>query len=102
MDATTEDTKPLRRVGRPRKVVEGDDDFAPVSIPAGRAMLDVESVEPMYGPVVSVNPAQAYAERVWAGQSSDVPPHERLERVRAALEGQNLDCAGVTLDGHKL
>lgn len=41
--------------------------------------------------------AQAYAERVWAGQSVDVPRKERLERVRKALEGQGLSMDGVTL-----
>ncbi len=87
MDATDQDTKPLRRVGRPRKVLEGAD--------AGEATF--EAVE-----VVSVNPAQAYADRVWRGQSPDVPVAERLQRVRSALAGQNLDCAGVTLDGNKL
>jgi hypothetical protein len=62
---------------------------------AGEATI--EAVE-----VVSVNPAQAYADRVWSGQSIDVPVAERLQRVRAALVGQSMDCAGVTLDGNKL
>ena len=87
MDATDQDTKPLRRVGRPRKVLEGAD--------AGEATI--EAVE-----VVSVNPAQAYADRVWSGQSIDVPVAERLQRVRAALAGQGMDCTGVALDGNKL
>ena len=78
MDATVENPKPLRRVGRPKKVAEA-----------------VESVD-------ASNAAQAYADRVWAGQSPDVPVAERLSRVRAALAGQGLDCDGVTLDGNKL
>ena len=89
MDATDQDTKPLRRVGRPRKVLEGAD--------AGEATIEVVAVA-----LVSINPAQAYADRVWSGQSPDVPVAERLERVRAALAGQGMDCAGVTLDGNKL
>ena len=78
MDATTQDTKPLRRVGRPPKV---------------------DTKEPN---VLVGNAAQAYAERVWCGQSDDLPVSDRLDRVRAALVGQNMDCAGVTLDGNKL
>ena len=89
MDATDQDTKPLRRVGRPRKVLEGAD-----------VVETVEVAE--VAPVVSINPAQAYADRVWSGQSPDVPVAERLQRVRAALAGQGMDCAGVTLDGNKL
>ena len=45
---------------------------------------------------------QIYAMRVWDGQSVDVPVHERLERVRNALNGQNLPHDGVILDGHNL
>lgn len=81
MDATIEDTKPLRRVGRPKKVAETSEVVGEVSL------SDV---------------AQAYAERVWSGQSPDVPPAERLSRVRAALAGQGLACDGVTLEGHSL
>ena len=89
MDATDQDTKPLRRVGRPRKVLEGAD-----------VVETVEVAE--VAPVVSNDKAQAYADRVWSGQSPDVPVAERLSRVRAALAGQSMDCAGVTLDGNKL
>ena len=78
MDATAEDTKPIRRVGRPKKVADA-----------------VESVD-------ASNAAQAYADRVWAGQSPDVPVAERLSRVRAALAGQNLDCGCVFVGGNKL
>ena len=89
MDATDQDTKPLRRVGRPRKVLEGAD-----------VVETVEVAE--VAPVVSINPAQAYADRVWSGQSPDVPIAERLERVRAALAGQGMDCTGVFVGGNKL
>ena len=34
--------------------------------------------------------AQAYAMRVWDGQSVDVPRAERIERCVSALRGQNL------------
>ena len=78
MDATAEDTKPLRRVGRPKKVAE---------------TVEAAAVS---------NAAQAYADRVWSGQSPDVPTHERLSRVRAALSGQGFECEGVTLEGHSL
>jgi len=43
------------------------------------------------------NPAQAYAMRVWDGQSVDVPRAERIERVLNALRGQNLPTDGVSL-----
>jgi hypothetical protein len=41
--------------------------------------------------------AQAYALRVWEGQSIDAPREWRIERVKAALEGQNLPFEGVVL-----
>ena len=40
--------------------------------------------------------AQAYALRVWDGQSVDVPRAERIERVLNALLGQNLPTDGVS------
>ena len=39
--------------------------------------------------------SQAYAMRVWEGQSVDVPPAERKERVFNALRGQNLPTDGI-------
>jgi hypothetical protein len=45
----------------------------------------------------AINPAQAYANRVWNGQSPDVPRAERLERVKRALDGQGLSMEGVVL-----
>ena len=45
--------------------------------------------------VVEDNRAQAYAMRVWGGQSVDVPPAERKERVFNALRGQNLSTDGI-------
>lgn len=40
--------------------------------------------------------AQAYALRIWGGQSADVPVHERVERVVNGLRGQGLSI-DVTL-----
>ena len=40
--------------------------------------------------------AQAYAQRVWSGQSVDVPPAERIERVCNALKGQNMDIPSMS------
>jgi hypothetical protein len=41
------------------------------------------------------SPAQAYAMRVWSGQSPDVPRAERMERALNALRGQNLPTDGI-------
>lgn len=41
--------------------------------------------------------AQAYARRIWEGQSVDLPDHVRRERVRVALEAQGWTMEGVTL-----
>jgi hypothetical protein len=46
--------------------------------------------------LLSSTPAQLYAMRVWDGQSVDVPPAERKERVMAALRGQNMPTDGIT------
>lgn len=99
MDTTAKDTKPLHRVKRaytkkvntkePNVHVEGADvgwqydDEVPV------AHAVVES---------AVTPQQAYALRVWDGQSPDVPVIERCARVVAALRGQNLPCDVVLPD----
>lgn len=45
----------------------------------------------------AVSAAQAYAERIWAGQSDSVTRIERIRRVKLALEGQNLPFEGVVL-----
>ena len=39
--------------------------------------------------------AQAYAMRVWSGQSIDVPRAERIERCMNALRVQNLSTDGI-------
>jgi hypothetical protein len=47
-------------------------------------------------PVVGDSEAQAYAMRVWSGQSVDVPRAERIERCMNALRGQNLPTDGLS------
>lgn len=41
--------------------------------------------------------AQAYALRIWEGQSISAPREWRIERVKQALEGQGLPFEGVVL-----
>ncbi len=48
-------------------------------------------------PTIGVETAQQYAQRVWDGQSVDVPRGYRLERVRKALEAQGMSMEGVSL-----
>ncbi len=43
------------------------------------------------------NAAQAYALRVWNGQTPTIPRNERLRRVEAALQGQGMTMEGVVL-----
>jgi hypothetical protein len=45
----------------------------------------------------AVSRAQAYALRVWNGQSPEVHREERLRRVKLALDGQGLSMEGVEL-----
>jgi hypothetical protein len=44
-----------------------------------------------------INPAQAYALRVWNGQSESADRPWRMSRVKEALEGQGLSMDGVEL-----
>lgn len=46
---------------------------------------------------VSDDPTQAYAMRVWDGQSISLPTAERVRRVEAALIEQGMDPAGLQL-----
>ena len=46
-------------------------------------------------PEVVEDKAQLYAMRVWDGQSVDVPPAKRKERVFNALRGQNLSTDNI-------
>lgn len=70
----------------------------PVVTPtAAPAVLIAKPPAVVAKPLPVIDPAaQAYALRVWNGQSVDVPPTERAERVVSALEGQDLDT-NVTL-----
>ena len=45
---------------------------------AGGVASDYSEVEAM----------NAYAQRIWHGQSPDMPKHERIDRVKAGLIGQ--------------
>jgi hypothetical protein len=47
--------------------------------------------------MAATTPAQAYARRVWDGQSPEVHREERLRRVKLALDGQGLSMEGVEL-----
>jgi len=44
-----------------------------------------------------INESQAYALRVWNGQSESALRPWRIERVRQALEGQGMSMEGVQL-----
>lgn len=48
--------------------------------------------------MVELSPSQAYADRVWAGQSTSLPRAERIARCIAALEGQGLPTDGLTFE----
>jgi hypothetical protein len=82
--------EPKRR-GRPPKakpevtepVINGDESRQPEEV------LPVKSFEQRQ--------AQAYARRVWEGQSPDLSRHERLGRVAEALKGQGMSMDGVDL-----
>jgi hypothetical protein len=43
------------------------------------------------------DPAQAYAMRVWNGQSISLPHTDRVQRVMAALAEQGIDSTAVQL-----
>lgn len=64
----------------------------------GDTVIQSDVLEKLVRPSAGIDPrAQAYALRVWNGQSRDVPRSERLKRVKAALEGQGLSMEGVEL-----
>lgn len=84
MEQTPKTETQLRRVGRPPKVAVHLTD-EPQPIPASESFA------------AACNAAQAYAMRIWSGQSQDVPRAERVRRVAAGLEGQNMSMDGVEL-----
>ncbi len=58
------------------------------------AILQPQQKEPM-----DDNKAQAYAIRVWNGQTPSLGRGERVRRVKAAVEAQGLSFDGVKLPG---
>lgn len=70
------------------KAIEGAD--AVRRVKPGRKPM-VAAVEML----AEASPSQAYAMRVWGGQSVDVPRAERIERCMNALRGQNLPTDGI-------
>jgi hypothetical protein len=82
-------TEPKRR-GRPPKAKITDE-----TVPIVMAV-------PVHAPIVFDDEfrrrqAQAYANRIWAGQSESISRHERLGRIAAALAEQGLSMEGVEL-----
>lgn len=89
MDEANQAEKPVRRVGRPRKAVEGAEVVSTVEefvAPLGNATRTLE-----------VTPAQVFAKRVWDAQSPDEPRSWRLERVAEAMRNKGLSMEGVIL-----
>lgn len=63
---------------------------------SGLTVADVEAMRED-SKIAEMEIAQAYAERIWAGQSDSVTRIERIRRVKLALEGQGLPFEGVVL-----
>lgn len=96
--------EPKRR-GRPPKVAAIEQAACPECGAVGRHEDDcpvgmgVPAVAPA-APAVDEfarRQAQAYANRIWAGQSASLNRAERLRRVQSALEGQGMSMEGVSL-----
>lgn len=89
MDEANQAEKPVRRVGRPRKAVEGAEVVSTVEefvAPLGNATRTLE-----------VTPAQVFAKRVWDAQCPTEPRVWRLERVAEAMRNKGLSMEGVIL-----
>ena len=84
MEQTPKTETQLRRVGRPPKV-------------AAPLVDQQQPIAPAESFAAACNAAQAYAMRIWSGQSVDLPRAERVRRVAAGLEGQNMSMDGVEL-----
>jgi len=78
MEKTLEGGEVVHRMkrGRPAKVAAVE---SPAELPSGDDFFAI-----------------AYAQRIWDGQSIDVPPAERIERVCNALKGQSLNIPSLT------
>lgn len=113
MEQTHKTTDQIHRVkrGRPAKPVDGKwsalaSDAQDISVrianhakaPEGADVPDVEPVviEPVPDDLPEQSEAQAYALRIWEGQSEDVSTVDRVARVVAGLRGQGLSI-DVTL-----
>lgn len=66
-------------MARPRKVVED------IQAPEQAVQVVATTNQDWQDVIFKMN---EYAERVWSGQSVDLPKHERLRRVTEALKGQ--------------
>ena len=102
MDATAQTTDKLHRVKRAytkKAVVTKEPNVRAEGADVGVQYDDEVAVPHPVNLARVESKAQAYALRVWGGQSPDVRPAERLDRVRAALAGQNLSADGVMIEG---
>ncbi len=85
MDEANQDQSPLRGVkkrGRPPRVL------TEAQVERGLGEIDAEDAR---------QKAQAYALRIWQGQSPDLPRHERAAHVAAGVQAQGLSMDGVIL-----
>lgn len=76
--------------------INGDTDVK-WSSAADPATIPTEWVAPVVDD--SLERAQAYAMRIWAGQSESLKTGERIARIVLALQGQNLPTEGIKYPG---
>lgn len=84
---------------RPEPNAEPNSEMTQVPQINGDTAREPEEVIEERRPDDTAERAQAYAMRVWSGQSDSVGRSERVRRIKAALEGQNLPFDGVRLPG---